>query len=135
MPDNGTELSRVSTPPGERLAVVETKVTGLQGDTSIMRQTLHSINGKMQEFVLREAECVSALNTIVDNTRTLPTLIGTIQEFQALRPQINKLIEEDQARRGAWGTWVVLGTSITGAIAVITSIILATVTLLRGHAQ
>lgn len=118
MPEDPHE-SRTQAAMGERVAIVETKLSTVEKDTGVIRSTLHSINGEIQKFALTEARCVAALETIVEQTKHLPNLIEKVHALDEVMPAIRGLILSEKKREGAWGAYVLIATSVAGAIAVL----------------
>lgn len=115
---------------GERVARVETKIEGIEKDTSVIRQAIHGINGEMQKFVQAEQRCVDGLLAVQSQTAHLPELAFAMKEFTALQPRIVSLLEAEHRRVGAWKSWVVFGSAVAGAIGIITGIIVAAIEII-----
>ena len=112
---------RTTAAAGERLAVVETKLTNLEQGMAIIRSTNHGIHGEMQKFVMAEQRCVD----------TLGVISGQMQEFKA---QLSGLMAARERQLGAWASWAVFGGALVGAVSIIYGIVMA-VTALLGHVR
>lgn len=117
MPEaNGSPITdpRTISALGERVAVVETKVTLLKEDTGVIRTTLHAVNNEMQRFVMVEQQCSNSLAQLVSLTKELPAIADYARDFINIRPALIAMIEEHQQRKGAWGAVVIAGSVIVG---------------------
>lgn len=97
--------SATSSQIGERMAIVETKIGGLEESSKVIRSTLHGINGELQKTALHEERCAAALRQIADQTKGLPELLQKIHAFDEITPKVRELIEESTRRKGAWRVW------------------------------
>jgi len=78
---------RTLTALGERVAVVETKVGGVQDDLRRIGNHIHTISGAVTEISYLEKECAKSLTAITD----------TVARFES---RLETLIEDRAARRG-----------------------------------
>lgn len=104
---------------GERVARVETRIEGVERDTSIIRATLHSVNGELQKIVGKEERREVTLKTIADQTASLPELMIKVRLIDELRPQLQIIIDESKTRKGAVRAIAILGASAATLIAVL----------------
>jgi hypothetical protein len=118
---------------GERVAIVETKIGGLEKDTAVIRATLHQMNGELQRSALHEADCARSLALIADQTKGLPELVGKIANLEATKPKIEALLEEASRRKGAWRGLVLMGTAIGGLMAIAAALATVLAFLLAHH--
>lgn len=85
---------------GERLAVVETKLNGVQADTGVIRATIHDINNRMTEFVAAEILCGQHLAGLLNTTKDIPELVKSVAALTATKPELDRVISESQQRLG-----------------------------------
>ena len=122
MPDDSDlplPQNRTTTAMGERLAVVENEVKHVKEGISIIRSTTHSINGEMQKFVIEEAGCRRALETIVEQTKHLPVIAAKFQTFDEMRPKLEAVINESVSRGGGWRAAGAIATVTLGSLTVL----------------
>jgi hypothetical protein len=100
---------------GERVAIVETKMVGLEKDTTVIRSTLHTINTELQKTVVHEANCARSLALIAEQTKCVPEIVSSLTGFEDLKPKLLRVIEESNARRSAWKVVLLIGSGIVGA--------------------
>lgn len=104
---------------GERVARVETRIEGVEKDTSIIRATLHCVNGELQKIVGREERREATLKVIADQTSSLPELMIKVRLIDELRPQLQVVIDENKTRKGATRAIAILAAGAATLIAVL----------------
>jgi Flp pilus assembly protein TadB len=94
VPPVEAEQSRTSTAANERIAVVETKVTGLQSDLSRIGTHIHSISNEVTKISISEQKCLEGLASIRDTVESfegkLATLIGDQNQRQGMGAFVQK---------------------------------------------
>lgn len=107
---------------GERVAVVENELKNINYSLVAMRTTLHALAGEAQKSVALESRCVTALEMIADQTRSLPDLIIKVHSIEEMKPNLQLVINEYFSRRGGWKATIMIGTAAMGAITMIGTI-------------
>lgn len=92
--------SRTLIAMSERLAKVEERQQSTRDDLTVVRSTLHSINGEMQKFVAAEQKCADYLSRIADATKDLPAIAAAVAAFTEMRPDLRAIISEREQRVG-----------------------------------
>jgi chromosome segregation ATPase len=109
VPQGDAGQSRTTTAAGERIAVVETKVTGLQADLNRIGSHIHSISNEVTKISISEQKCLEWLATIN----------ATVERFEG---KLTALITE-QAQRQGMGAFIQKFCLIVGATAAMVAVI------------
>lgn len=129
-----SEGSRTTVAAAERLAVVETKIHGIERDTGVIRSAIHDINNRMTEFVAAERRCGESLSQLLGLTQDLPTIAINARSFADMKGQIEGVIKERERRQGAWRALILVGSALMGAVTIGGSIVGGVLWLL-GHGR
>lgn len=133
-PMTNESAPRAVTAMGERVVRVETKLEGVEKDTAVIRQSMHSLNNQIQGLVGIEQQCVAHLAAIREMTAHLPDLVAKMGAFEDLKPRLITVIDDHAARRGGWRAVTMLVAATTGALTMLGTVLGGVAWLfVRGH--
>lgn len=93
LPDDGA-LSRTATAAGERIAVVETKVSGVQDDLRRIGSHIHAINNEVTKISVSEQKCLEDLASIRVTVERFEGKLAALVDDWAKRQGIGAFIQK-----------------------------------------
>ena len=122
MSDHG---ERRAYPQGERIAMIEERQRGMEGDIAVIRKTLHEINNALQSMLREQMH-------IIKLTEDLPDIAQHARDYKESQADLKIMLNERQQRIGGHSV-IVLGCSVVLGIAAIGASAATFFSYLMGH--